>query len=179
VNATPSYRLITNVGSSNSRGIESYIEFNPWRAFTKSTKADIILFASYSYTRARYGADHKDAATRGKKVENAPEHIFRSGITAGYKKILLTTQVSYVGETFSDANNTVQPIANGNTGLIPSYVVTDLTFTCKFTKGLNLKAGINNLFDEKYFTRRAGGYPGPGVLPADGRTFFLSAGFSL
>lgn len=179
VNATPAYRLITNVGSSNSRGIESYIEFNPWRAFSKSTKADIILFASYSYTKARYGTDHKDAATRGKKVENAPEHIFRSGISAGYKKVLLTTQISYVGETFSDANNTKQPLANGNTGLIPSYMVTDVTLTCKFTKALNLKAGINNLFNKGYFTRRAGGYPGPGVLPADGRTFFLSAGFSL
>jgi Fe(3+) dicitrate transport protein len=179
VNATPSYRLITNVGSSNSRGIESYIEFNPWRAFSKSTKADIILFASYSYTKARYGTDHKDAATRGKKVENAPEHIFRSGISAGYKKVLLTTQISYVGETFSDANNTKQPLANGNTGLIPSYMVTDVTLTCKFTKALNLKAGINNIFNKAYFTRRAGGYPGPGVLPADGRTFFLSAGFSL
>lgn len=179
VNATPSYRLITNVGSSNSRGIESYIEFNPWRAFSKSTKADIILFASYSYTRARYSSNHKDAATRNKKVENAPEHILRSGITAGYKKMLLTTQFSYVGETYSDANNTKQPLANGNTGLIPSYMVTDITFTCQFKKGLNLKAGINNLSDEKYFTRRAGGYPGPGVLPADGRTFFVSAGFSL
>lgn len=179
VNATPSYRLITNVGSSNSRGIESYIEFNPWRALSKSAKADLILFASYSYTKARYGSDHKDAATRGKKVENAPEHIFRSGLSAGYKKILLTTQVSCVGETFSDANNTKQPLANGNTGLIPSYMVTDLTLTCKLTKALNMKAGINNLFDKEYFTRRAGGYPGPGVLPADGRTFFLSAGFSL
>jgi Fe(3+) dicitrate transport protein len=45
VSGTPSYRLITNAGSSSSRGIESYIEFNPWRAFTKKTKVDIIVFA--------------------------------------------------------------------------------------------------------------------------------------
>ena len=68
---------------------------------------------------------------------------------------------------------------NGNTGLIPFYKVTDLTATYKFTKGLNLKAGVNNLFDERYFTRRAGGYPGPGALPADGRTFFISVGAKL
>ncbi|MBL7732532.1 MAG: TonB-dependent receptor [Chitinophagaceae bacterium] len=176
VSGTPSYRLITNVGGSTSKGIESYVEFNPWRAFTKSTKGDIILFGSYGYTHARYGNDHKDASTKGKKVENAPEHIFRGGISAGYKNVLLTTQVSYVGETFSDANNTVTPTANGNTGLIPSYTITDLTLTCKFSKGLNVKAGVNNLFDEKYFTRRAGGYPGPGALPGDGRTFFVSVG---
>lgn len=176
VSGTPSYRLITNVGSSTSKGFEGYVEFNPIRAFGKSKHADLIIFGSYGYTDAKYSGDHKDANTKGKKVENAPANIFRGGITAGYKGFLLTAQISSVGETFSDANNTVAASANGNTGLIPSYTVTDLTATYKFTKGLNLKAGINNLFDERYFTRRAGGYPGPGALPADGRTFFISVG---
>ncbi len=45
------------------------------------------------------------------------------------------------------------------------------------TECVNLRiGGINNLTDERYFTRRAGGYPGPGILPADGRTFYVSAG---
>jgi Fe(3+) dicitrate transport protein len=179
VTGTPSYRLITNVGSSISKGIESYVEFNPVRAFTKSTNADVIVFASYGYTHARYSGNHKDASTKGKKVENAPEHILRSGITGGYKSFLLTAQVSYVGKTYSDANNTETPTTNGNNGLIPSYTVTDLTATYKFSKGFNIKAGINNLFDERYFTRRAGGYPGPGALPADGRTLFVSVGAKL
>ncbi len=173
------YRLITNVGASTSKGFEGYVEFNPIRAFTKSQHTDVIFFASYGYTDAKYSGNHKDANTKGKKVENAPANIFRGGITAGYKGFLLTAQVSSVGETFSDANNTVAASSNGNTGLIPSYTVTDLTATYKFSKGLNLKAGINNLFDERYFTRRAGGYPGPGALPADGRNFFISIGAKL
>ncbi len=173
------YRLITNVGASTSKGFEGYIEFNPVRAFTKSKHADLIIFGSYGYTDAKYSGDHKDANTKGKNVENAPTNIFRGGITCGYKGFLLTAQLSSVGVTFSDANNTIAPSANGNTGLIPSYTVTDLTATYKFSKGLNLKAGINNLFDERYFTRRAGGYPGPGALPADGRTFFISVGAKL
>ncbi len=176
VSGTPSYRLITNVGSSTSKGFEGYVEFNPFRAFGKNKDADLIIFGSYGYTDAKYSGNHKDASTKGKKVENAPTNIFRSGITGGYKGFLLTVQISNVGETFSDANNTVTPSANGNNGLIPSYTVTDLTATYKFSKGLNLKAGANNLFNERYFTRRAGGYPGPGALPADGRTFFISVG---
>lgn len=179
VSGTPSYRLITNVGSSTSKGFEGYVEFNPIRAFGKSKHADLIIFSSYGYTDAKYSGDHKDASTKGKKVENAPTNIFRGGITGGYKGFLLTAQVSNIGETFSDANNTVAPTSNGNTGLIPSYTVTDLTATYKFSKGLNFKSGINNLFDERYFTRRAGGYPGPGALPADGRTFFISVGAKL
>jgi Fe(3+) dicitrate transport protein len=174
-----SYRLITNVGASTSKGFEGYVEFNPVRAFTTSQSADLVIFGSYSYTDAQYSGNHKDAATKGKKVENAPMNIFRGGVSVGYKGVLLTGQLSYVGETFSDANNTATPSANGNTGLIPSYTVTDLTAVYKLAKGFNIKAGINNLTDERYFTRRAGGYPGPGALPADGRTFFVSVGAKL
>ncbi|MBB1287356.1 TonB-dependent receptor, partial [Flavisolibacter sp. BT320] len=180
VGVTPAtYRLITNVGASTSQGFEGYVEFNPVRAFTKDQNTDLILFGSYSYTDARYSGDHKDASTKNKKVENAPKNIFRGGLSAGYKGFLLTGQLSYVGETFSDANNTVTPSANGNTGLIPSYTITDVTATYKFSRGLNIKAGINNLADARYFTRRAGGYPGPCALPGDGRTFFVSVGAKL
>jgi len=56
---------------------------------------------------------------------------------------------------------------NGNIGLIPSYSILDLTASYKFSKKMHVKAGINNLQDAMYFTRRAGGYPGPGALPAD------------
>ena len=176
---TPSganYRLITNVGASTSKGLESYIEFNPVRAFTNSEYTDLILFSSYAYTDARYSGNHKDANTKDKKVENAPQDILRAGISFGYKSFLFTTQLSHVGAAFSDANNTLAASANGNTGLIPSYTVTDLTASYKFSKNLNIKAGVNNVGDKRYFTRRAGGYPGPGALPADGRTFFISIG---
>ena len=168
------YRLITNVGASTSKGFEGYAEFNAVKAFTNNSNSDLIIFGSYGYTDAKYSGDHKDAATKGKKVENAPTSIFRGGITAGYKGFLLTGQLSYVGETYSDANNTILPTANGQTGLIPSYTVTDLTATYKISSTMNIKAGVNNLFDTRYFTRRAGGYPGPGVLPADGRNLFMS-----
>jgi Fe(3+) dicitrate transport protein len=179
VSGTPSYRLVTNVGNSTAKGAEAYVEFNPVRAFAIHPKTDLIIFASYGYTNAKYSNGFKNESTKGKKVENAPENILRAGITGGYKGFLLTAQVSYVDETFSDANNTAAVSSNAQTGLIPSYTVTDLTATYKFSKGLNLKAGINNLFDERYFTRRAGGYPGPGALPADGRTFFVSVGARL
>jgi len=167
------------VGGSTSKGFEGYIEFNPWRAFTKNSNADIILFGSYGYTNAKYNSDHKDAVTKGKRVESAPQNIFRGGLTAGYKAFLFTAQVSYVGETYSDANNTVQPTTNASNGLIPSYTVVDLSARYKISKNLNIRAGINNLADKVYFTRRAGGYPGPGALPADGRTYFISVGAKL
>ena len=174
-----SYTLVTNVGNSTSKGFEGYVEFNPVQAFTSNKDFDLIIFGSYSYTDARYNSSHKDSAIRNHKVENAPQDIFRGGISAGYKGFLLTGQLNYVGATFSDANNTVAATPNAQNGLIPSYTITDLTATYKFSKGLNLKAGLNNVFDARYFTRRAGGYPGPGVLPGDGRNYFVSVGIKL
>jgi Fe(3+) dicitrate transport protein len=173
------YRLITNVGRSSSKGIESYIEFNPMKAFTNNVHTDLILFSSYAFTNAIYSSDHKDASTKDKKVENAPQNIVRAGISFGYKGFLFTTQFSFVGSSFSDANNTIVSSENGNIGLIPSYSITDLTTSFKFSKNFNIKAGINNIGDKRYFTRRAGGYPGPGAMPADGCTFFLSLGAKL
>ncbi len=169
-------RLITNVGASSSKGFEGYVEINPIKALVKNNKIDLIVFGSYGYTNATYSGNHKDAATKGKRVENAPQNIFRGGITLGYKDFLFTTQLSSVSDTYSDANNTETATANAQNGLIPSYAVTDITAAYKLAKGIKIKAGINNAFDKAYFTRRASGYPGPGALPADGRTFFVSVG---
>ncbi len=179
VAGSPSYRLITNVGNSASRGFEGFAELNILRAIRPNTQSDLLLFGSYSYTDAKYSSDHKDAATRGKKVENAPQHIFRGGAGFGYGPAMLTMQVSYTGKTFSDANNTVDPSVNGQNGQLESYTIADLTASYRFSKYVQAKAGFNNLFNETYFTRRAGGYPGPGALPGDGRTFFISAGIKL
>lgn len=171
-------RLITNVGNSASKGFEGYAEIDLLKAIAnnKYKNAELSVFGSYSYTDATYSGNHKDAQTKGKKVENAPANILRTGVTGGSNIFSITIQVSYVDETYSDANNTVKPSANGQTGLIPSYAVTDFTAIYKYSKNINIRAGLNNVFDKRYFTRRAGGYPGPGALPGDGRTFFVSLG---
>lgn len=178
--STPASRiLVTNVGASVSKGLESYAEFNIARAFSMTNKLELSIFGSYSFLDARYSNKHKDKNIQGRKIENAPDNIFRGGISAGCHDVLLTLQFSYVSSTFSDANNTEAVVANAQTGLIPSYAITDFTASYRINKNINVKAGINNLMDQRYFTRRAGGYPGPGALPGDGRTFFVSVGVKL
>ncbi|MFZ1784965.1 MAG: TonB-dependent receptor [Ferruginibacter sp.] len=181
------YNYRTNVGNSSSKGFEGLVEFSPVKAFSrKINKADASVFVSYSYTDATYGNlkvitknssnQLVESNLKNKKVENAPEHIIRTGMTVSYNNLSLTGQLSYVDASYADANNTVLPTANAQNGLIPAYSVIDLTAVYKHSDKLNIKAGINNLGNEKYFTRRAGGYPGPGALPADGRTYFVSVG---
>lgn len=174
---SPSNRLITNVGNSTSKGIESFVEWNIVKTFKQNAAYDLSLFITYAFNNATYSSNFKDANTKGKKLENAPSHIFRSGISLGKKNILLTTQINYVGQTFSDGNNTVIPSAISNIGLIPAYIVADVTLTYKVKSNVTVKAGVNNIANTNYFTRRAGGYPGPGALPADGRTGYFSVGF--
>jgi Fe(3+) dicitrate transport protein len=177
------YNYRTNVGNSLSKGVEGIVEISLLKLLKKKPAFDFSLFASYSYTDARYksltvivkeGNTLKETNLRNNKVENAPANILRSGFTIGYKKTSLTYQLNFVDKAYSDANNTLAPSSNGQTGLIPSYVVSDMHVGYKITAAFQLKAGINNLTDKRYFTRRSGGYPGPGVLPSDGRTAYLS-----
>lgn len=184
------YNFRTNVGNSSSKGIEALIDFSPTKMFsTIESDFDLNMFASYGYTNARYtnlkvitkNSSNQLVETnlKNKKVENAPENILRGGATIRYKDFSLTSQFSWVDESYADANNTITPTMNGQNGLIPYYLVSDITLAYKFSKSLNWKAGINNLTNEKYFTRRASGYPGPGAMPADGRTFFMSLGIKM
>ena len=73
--------------------------------------------------------------------------------------------LSYVAKSFSDPVNTVIPSSNGAVGLVPAYTLVDLNVGLEGTEWLQIRAGINNLFDRQYFTKRPQFYPGPGVWP--------------
>ncbi|MBU6159091.1 MAG: TonB-dependent receptor [Bacteroidetes bacterium] len=183
-NSTNSFR--TNVGNSASKGIEMLIEFSPIKAFSKSNKyGNITLFTSMALMQTRYqdfirvvkdGNQLIETSLRGNRVENAPDHIIRSGITYTNKKITATIQHNLVDKVFSEATNMVAPTSDGFNGQIPAYQVMDISATYKINANFFLRGGINNLLDEKYFTRRASGYPGPGLMTAEPRNFFLTLG---
>ncbi|GMQ24868.1 TonB-dependent receptor [Algoriphagus sp. oki45] len=180
------FNFRTNLGRSVSQGFEGYVEFDPITAFVGSSRYGYLhLFASVAVINATYkdfvvtSVSNGEIAERnlaGNEVENAPRNINRFGATYRNGKFSVTWQMSDISETFSDASNTVEPNAAATVGLIPAYQVQDLSASWNVWKQHSLKAGVNNLTDERYFTRRAGGYPGPGIMPADGRTFYLTLG---
>ncbi len=181
------YQYRTNLGNSVSKGFEAYLEFDPLTAFfEKNRMGSLSIFASLALIDATYrdfkttsmGSDNKivEGNLSGKRVENAPRKINRFGVTYAKKGFSATWQLSDIGEAYGDASNTEKANAASTTGLIPAYQVQDLSASFKFLKHYNIKTGVNNLTDERYFTRRSGGYPGPGILPADGRTFYVACG---
>jgi Fe(3+) dicitrate transport protein len=172
----------TNIGASESRGIESYIEVSPTNMFKTFKGGHISLFATMAFTQAEYVSWNDpdiNKNQKGKRVENAPKYIHRFGLTYRYKSFTTSLQYSLVGYAFADALNTTKPNATATTGLIPSYEVADWSFQLTIKKLYNINCGINNIFDTKYFTRRAGGYPGPGLLPAEGRIWYVGVGVKI
>lgn len=176
--------LKTNIGSSVSKGIESFVELDVLRIFTKKSKVgNLKLYANVAFIDARYIRWDDPAALLDPSkdftdnfVENAPRNINRFGVNYKYNRFSLNFQLNQVGSVYTDALNTELPNAKATIGKISGYQVMDISGTYLINGKYNVKAGINNLTDERYATRRAGGYPGPGLLPANGRTFYFSIG---
>ena len=116
----------------------------------------------------------KANAVEGNKVEFVPEFNLKTGIKFGYKNALLNVQYSYLSDQFSDAtNSSSQDDLSGVIGLIPAYDVLDVSLSYTY-KRFKLETGVNNALDNYYFTRRATGYPGPGIIPSAPRNYYAT-----
>ena len=102
---------------------------------------------------------------QGNRVEFIPNVNVKTGLRIGYKNLTTNYQYSYLSKQFTDASNAVESNLSGVIGEIPSYNVLDFSAAYKFKK-FKFEFGINNMLNSKYFTRRATGYPGPGIIPA-------------
>ncbi|MES2514385.1 MAG: TonB-dependent receptor [Bacteroidota bacterium] len=165
------YRYRTNISDSRNIGAECFAELDLIKLFKRNSKHQLSIFVNASYTDARY-ISSQQSGFDNKLVELVPQTILRSGITYKYKKFSTTVQGSYTAEQFADASNS-KFSTNAITGIIPAYTICD--FSAQYTfKMLNLSAGVNNFTNEIYFTRRAEGYPGPGILPSDPINFYVT-----
>jgi Fe(3+) dicitrate transport protein len=164
---TITYQIIryrTNVSDSRNIGVEAFAEVDWMKVIKKDSRHKISTFINASYISALY-LDGKQPAYHGKKVEYVPDYIFRCGLTYGFKSFGVTAQYAYTSEQYSDATNS-ETSASGIYGLVPAYSVMDISANYSW-KFIGISAGVNNLMNTWYFTRRAEGYPGPGILPAD------------
>jgi Fe(3+) dicitrate transport protein len=183
------FQYRTNLGTSVSQGLEAFVEFDPITALLGNSSIGYIhFFASLAYVNAEYQDFERTSISNGEivasnlagnRVENAPRKINRYGVTYRIKDFSMTWQLSDIGDAFSDATNSVLPNAAATSGLVPGYTVQDLSASYTLKKKYTLKTGVNNMTDAAYFTRRAGGYPGPGIMPADGRTFYVTFGVKI
>ena len=184
------YQYRTNLGKSANSGFEAYFEFGLFESLFKHTEyGSLNIFGSFAFIKAEYedfkttqisGVAPDVVITQGNlignKVEYAPEQIHNIGLTYRKNGFSSTIQTRISGDVYSDASNTETPTPDGVAGKIKGYTVYDFSGEYKFLAKYNLKAGINNLANTEYATRRAGGYPGPGLISGEGRTFYVSIG---
>ncbi len=161
----------TNVSDSRNVGVETFAEADVLRvAGVPEARGSLSIFSSIAWINTRY----LGGSVRGNRVELAPESIVRAGLTYRVAGFSATIQHSRVGDQFTDATNTLFTV-DGTQGLIPSYRLWDLSGSYRLRQYV-VRAGVNNLGDAHYFNRRATSYPGPGVIPADGRGVYASVG---
>ncbi len=170
------YRLRTNIADARNIGIEAFAEANLWHLLAPRDSARrLTLFVNASIIDARY--IHTDeASVRNRKVELVPPVTFRTGVTWVQGRFRSSFNWAFVAEHFTDATN-ARRTASAVNGIIPAYAVADLSAAWSW-RWLTLEASCNNLFDARYFTRRAESYPGPGIIPADGRGVYLTVAFT-
>jgi Fe(3+) dicitrate transport protein len=166
------YRYRTNVSDSRNIGLEWYAEADFMKLGTGASKETrLALFTNIALIDARY-IGSQEPAFQDKWVELVPALNLKTGLDFKHKALRANVQWTYVSQQFSDATNAVSS-PSAVEGIIPAYQVLDCSagYTWRW---LSLEASGNNLLNHRYFTRRASGYPGPGIIPSDGRSFFVT-----
>lgn len=166
------YRLRTNVSNARNIGIEAFGEVELLKILgLKKDFNQWSCYANIAYIDARY-VGSKEQSIQGNYVEMVPPLNVRVGTYFRNKSLGGSIQFAYVSQHYSDATNAVRS-ASAIEGIIPSYNVWDLSlfYTYKFLK---IETSLNNALNRYYFTRRAEAYPGPGIIPADPRAFYLT-----
>ena len=153
-----------NVGDAFIYGLEALVDFNINKLTSNNSSNIFNYYINASIINSEYVKSDKNGV-EGNKVEFIPNVNIKTGLRIGYRNLTTNFQYSYLSKQFTDASNAVESNLSGVIGEIPSYNVLDFSAAYKFKK-FKLELGINNMLNNKYFTRRATGYPGPGIIPA-------------
>jgi Fe(3+) dicitrate transport protein len=171
----------TNIGDSRTRGLEIFMKATYVAKIHREPKEIPTEFSLFNatavqqaiYVKATAVSAGKNIDISGHQVEGVPKLICRTGLTIRKNQNQITLLHSYVSTQFSDALNTVAINNNGSIGQVPSYGLIDLQGVFIINKILKMRAGINNMLNKRYYTKRPTMYPGPGIWPSDGRGLYF------
>lgn len=158
-------RVRTNAGSSIHRGTE--LSFHA--SLVQRNDVAIAIRGSASFLVARYTS----GPAEGKRVEFAPASTIRPALLVRVGPVMASVGLSYMSGVFSDAANT-QVDPSGQFGWVDASALLDASLEVHLGGGMRVSASIMNAADVRYHTLRATVYPGPGILPGDGRTAMLT-----
>ena len=161
-----------NVGNAIIYGFESLIDFDINEIFIKNNDVSLNFFVNSSLIKSEY-TKSEVPGVQGKEVEFVPNLNLKTGLKYGIRDLVLNFQYTYLSKQFTDASNAVEGNLSGVIGQIPKYSILDFSASYTLEK-IKLETGVNNILNEYYFTRRATGYPGPGIIPSEPRSYYLT-----
>ncbi|MCT4663637.1 MAG: TonB-dependent receptor [Flavobacteriales bacterium] len=167
-----SYRFKTNISDSRTFGFDSYLSYEVL-SMENQEAIGLRVFNNFTWQYGQYLASQEESID-GKKIELVPNINWKIGGLLTYKNWSTSLVYSYTGEQFSDAQNSKVSDNRALTGLIPSYHIVDWNMKYQTKNQWIFSSGVNNVLNSRYFTRRASGYPGPGIIPASPRNFYFS-----
>ena len=171
------FRYRTNVADAEIYGVEGYAELDVLKLLVDpKNHTRLSVFGNVAWIHARY-TDSDENGITGNEVEMVPGINLKVGAVLRTDVFRVAYQLGYVGEHFSDASNAIRT-PTAIEGIIPSYRIMDLSIQARMGR-YRLDAGVNNLTNTSYFTRRATGYPGPGIIPSTGRSIYITAGIQI
>jgi len=174
-------RFRGNIGTAFMYGLESFGNWSIKETFFPAVeKVKMNYFMNLALTKSEY-LSSEEVGVEGNQVEFIPDVNLKTGLNFGYGNLLGSLQYTYLSKQFTDATNALQDINDNQRGIegeIPMYDILDFSLAYSYRKW-KLEAGVNNLLDNSYFTRRATGYPGPGIIPSEPRTFYTTLQFKL
>ena len=162
----------TNTGDAEIFGIEKVIDINLKKLINLNESYIFNAFFNLSIIESKYKSSN-EPGVEGNEVEFVPKYNFKTGLKFGYKNFTSYMQYSYLSDQFSDSTNAINSNLSGVIGIIPSYDILDFSVSYSFKK-IRLESGINNMLNSHYFTRRATGYPGPGIIPSPPRNTYIT-----
>ena len=177
-----SVRYVTNIGDALSKGIEALLDY---RVSLPNKHWSLNIWAALSVMEVKYTSWNDPSISdvtknlSGNFVENAPSYIHRAGINGSYKKTSIQMTSNWVSSLYTDALNTINSDIKATNGKLPAYQLIDVSLKYNFNKFVQAQININNITNEKYATRRSGGYPGPGLLPGNPRSITFSLNLNL
>ena len=161
-----------NIGDAIIYGVESNFDFDINSLIINNDNTSLNYFINTAFIDSEYIRSEENGVV-GKKVEFVPRVNFKTGIKYGYQNIIFNLQYSYISNQFTDSSNADEGNISGIIGKIPEYYLLDFSFSY-LVKSFRFEAGINNITNSLYFTRRATGYPGPGIIPSPPRNVYLT-----
>ena len=159
-----------NIGDASISGVESLIDFKLLGASASNFKCHYYI--NTSFIQSEY-INSQQNGVNGNAVEFVPKINLKTGFNLKYKSISSNIQYTYLSQQFTDATNAIQNNLSGVIGEIPQYDIFDIGISYK-KDNFTIESGINNLLNRSYFTRRATGYPGPGIIPSPPKNYYIT-----